>query len=111
MKAHRTHLLPFLTGLALMALLAFKSRSYEAGFATAEVSQIEGFYIFTDSKPVMPYDSLGFVELGFVSGTQYESIRANLIKRARTKQPQGDGLILDLQKKGLDRCLVIKFKH
>ena len=59
---------------------------------------------------MMQHDSLGIVELGFVSGTQYESIRANLIKRARKQYPDANGLILELNKKNIDKCIVIQFK-
>ena len=100
----------FLLGVFLAFALSFTSNEYKANHSTAETSKIDGFYIFTDSKPVMPFDSLGVVDLAFVSGTQYESIRTNLIKRAQKKYPTADGLILNLNKKGLDNCNVIKFK-
>ncbi len=100
----------FLLGSCLTVILAFSVSKYEPKHSTAEVSMIEGFYIFMDSKPIMPYESLGDADLGFVSGTQYESIRTSLIKRARKKYPTADGLILNLNKKGLDKCNVIKFK-
>lgn len=91
-------------------MFGFVAIKHEPDNATAKVSQIEGFYIFTDSKPIMHYDSLGTVGLGFITGTQYETIKSNLIKRARVKYPDADGLILELRKKGLDRAFVIKFK-
>ena len=103
-------LLSFFLGSCLTCILAFKAITYEPNPATAEVYKIEGFYIFTDSKPMMQHDSLGIVELGFVSGTQYESIRANLIKRARKQYPDANGLILELNKKNIDKCIVIQFK-
>lgn len=103
-------LMSFLLGSCLTILFAFNIVKYEANNSTAEVMKIEGFYVFADSKPVMPYDSLGVVELGFVSGSQYESIRTNLIKRARKKFNDADGVILELNKNGLDKCVVIKFK-
>ena len=102
--------LSFILGCSLTIIVAFTSNSYHPNYSTAEVLKIEGFYVFTDSKPIMPYDSLGTVDLGFVSGTQYESIKSNLIERARKKYPNADGVILNLKKKGLDTCNVIKFK-
>jgi hypothetical protein len=99
-----------LLGGCLTIILAFSISKYEPSHSTAEVSKIDGFYIFMDSKPIMPYDSLGDADLGFVSGTQYETIRTNLINRARKKYPTADGIILNLNKKGLDKCNVIKFK-
>jgi hypothetical protein len=106
----KNHLNGFLWGITISMLIAFKASDFVSKESTAEVNKVEGLYIFTDSKPVMPYDSIGTVELGFVSGTQYESIKANLIKRARKKYPNADGLIFNLKKKGLDNCSVIKFK-
>lgn len=94
----------------LFLIFAFKLLAYEPNYSTAEVARMEGFYLFSDSKPVMPFDSLGMVDIGFVSGTQYETIRTNLIKRSRKKYPHADGLILKLNKKGLDKALVIKFR-
>jgi hypothetical protein len=103
-------LLGVLIGVCSTTILAFKITGYEPKPSTAEVLKVDGFYIFTDSKPVMLYDSLGVVDLGFVSGTQYETIRKNLIQRARKKYPTADGIILNLDKKGVDNCNVIKFK-
>jgi hypothetical protein len=97
-------------GICMTISLAFNTDRDESSYSNAEVTKIEGFYIFMDSKPVMPYDSLGTVDLGFVSGTQYETIRANFIKRARKKYPNGDGIILHLNKSGLDKCSIIKFR-
>lgn len=98
-------------GVALTTILGISNIRYEPNYSTSEVLKIDGFFIFTDSKPVMPHDSLGIVELGFVSGTQYENVRNNLIKRARKAYPNADGIILNLNKKGLDNCHVIKFKQ
>lgn len=100
----------FILGSCLTVILAFNTNRYEPNQSSAEVSKIEGFYIFTDSKPIMAYDTIGDVYLGFVSGTQYETIRTNLIKRARKKYPTADGIILNLNKKRLDKCVAIKFK-
>lgn len=106
----KNSLLSILFCVGLMTLFAFQTIRYEPKVSTAEVQQIEGFYIFTDSKPVMPYDSLGVVNLGVVGDTQYESIRKNLIKRARKDFSEGNGLIMDLNKGGLDKCIVIRFR-
>ncbi|MBK7651569.1 MAG: hypothetical protein IPJ20_13710 [Flammeovirgaceae bacterium] len=105
----KSSFLGFLTGVSLTTLVAFKAVTFQPNSATAEVVNIDGLYIFTDSRPIMNYDSLGVVELGFVSGTQYESIRSNLIKRARKDYPNANGLILDLNKKGIDKGIAIKF--
>ena len=103
-------LLSFLFGCSLTIILAFNTDSFKPNYSTAEVSKIDEILVFSDSKPVMPYDSIGTVNLGFVSGTQYETIRKNLIKRAKKSYPNADGIILILNKNGLDNCNVIKFK-
>ena len=100
----------FMAGIALTTIFGFTVFHYEPNQATAEVSRVDGLFIFTDSKPVMPYDSLGQLDAGFVTGTQYESIRTNLINRAKKKYPEAEGLMLSLNKQGIDQCLVIKFR-
>ena len=95
----KKQLLGFVFGIGITLLFAFNRSGFNTQASTAQVNQIEGFYIFTDSRPVMPYDSLGIVEIGFITDTQYESIRNNLIKRTKTKFPNADGLILKLDKK------------
>jgi hypothetical protein len=103
----KKQLLGFIFGIGITLLFAFNRSEINSQASTAQVNQIEGFYIFTDSRPVMPYDSLGIVEIGFITDTQYESIRNNLIKRTKIKFPYADGLILNFDKKGVDHCVVI----
>jgi hypothetical protein len=100
----------FLLGISSIFLFGFNAINFTPSASTAEVNKIDGFYLFTDSQPVMTYDSLGIVEIGFITDTQYESIRGNLIKKARNKYPEANGLIIQLDKKGVDKCKVIKFK-
>ena len=106
----KKQLIGFVFGISTVMLFAFKGVNFSPSSSTADVNQIEGLYIFTDSKPVNSYDSLGTVEIGFVKDTQYESIRGSLIKKAKNKFPYADGLILKLDKKGLDHCVVIDLK-
>jgi hypothetical protein len=100
----------FLTGVIAASLLAFTNVAYKAEHGQAQVNFIDGFYVFSDSRPTQSSDSRGVVEIGFITGTQYESIRNNLIKNARKEYPNADGIILHFDKKGVDKCLVIKFK-
>lgn len=78
----------------------------------AEVEQMQGFYVFTDSKPVAEYDYLGTVKnsVSFSSG-QYQSIRDILIKKARKEYPSGDGIILHFVNGGTDKADIIKLKE
>ena len=99
-----------LISLLAIAMFSFKNEEDKVDKSKAVVNQIDGFYIFSDSKPLMAHDTLGIVQAGFISGTQYNTIRTNLIKRARKKYTHADGLIMDLRLHGLDQCIVIKFK-
>jgi hypothetical protein len=100
-----------LISILALAMFSFKNEDAKKENASAVVNKIDGFYIFTDSRPLMAYDTLGVVEAGFISGTQYHTIRTNLIKRSRKKYANADGIILDLRNHGLDQCIVIKFKQ
>lgn len=104
-------LLSLLFTLSITILFAFQVTNFQTNESTAKVNKISDFYIFTDSKPIMPYDSLGMVETGFITGTQYEQIRNNLIKRAKVRFTNANGLIMKFEKKGIDKCIVIKLNR
>jgi hypothetical protein len=106
----KNKLIGMVVGGSLATLFAFQWATHSADHSAAQSTMVEGFYIFSDSKPVMAHDTLGIVTLGFVKDTQYESIRDNLIRRARKSYGEANGLILQLSKKGLDQCVVIQFK-
>lgn len=96
------------TGISMTILLAFKTTNYVPVASTAEVNKLDGFYIFTDSKPVLPYEIIDTIGIGFITDTQYESIRNSFIKKAKNKFKNANGLIINFNKKGIDKCLVIK---
>jgi hypothetical protein len=100
----------FVLGVGLTALLAFTPSALEPRTSMAHVEEVNGVLIFTDSKPVMPYDSLGTVELSFVTDTQYQSIRNHLLKKAKKRYPNVQGLIMKMNKKGVDKAMVVVFK-
>jgi hypothetical protein len=108
----KKNVLFFFLGIGFCSLLSFKliDENQDTSKATAEVSIIDGVFIFTDSKPLCQYDELGVVELYFSGDTQYQSVRDNLIKKAKKKYPEADGLIFDFNKKGIDKCVAIDFK-
>ncbi|MFN4084274.1 MAG: hypothetical protein ACK4K9_11645 [Bacteroidia bacterium] len=99
-----------LSGIALTSLIAFKVATYEAKRSTAEVEQYQGVFVFTDSKPVMPYDYLGTVKSTVGWDSQYEGVRDKLIGKAKKEFPTADGLIFHFKSGGTDRCDAIKFK-
>jgi hypothetical protein len=96
----------------LFAFLIGFSFKMKVDRSQAEVNQLGGFYIFVDSKPVADYDYIATVKAGitFTSG-QYQPVRDLLIKKARKKYPNGDGLIFTFSNGGIDRVDVIKFKE
>jgi len=77
----------------------------------AEVNQLQGVYIFTDSKPVQDYEYLGTVKtgIGFNSG-QYQPVRDLMIKKIKKQYPNADGAIFYFNDGNADRCDAIKFK-
>jgi hypothetical protein len=98
-----------LTAIAL--LFASVSAEYVPRNSTAEVTQVQGCYIFMDSKPVKEYKYLGSVKIGMTWGSgQYQDVRNALIKKVRKKYPDADGVILNLYDGGTDVCDAIKFK-
>lgn len=107
----KKNLSSLLFALSISILFAFQVTNLQTNESTAKVNKINGLYIFTDSQPIAPYDSLGTVDIGFITGTQYEQIRNNLIKRAKAKFPNANGLIMKFDKKGIDKCTVIKLNQ
>jgi hypothetical protein len=94
----------------LFALISFNKKDKGLPLASARVTQVDGLYIFTDCLPTNQFDSIGSVGLGFISGTQYDNIKTNLIKRTKKQFPEAEGLILKLKKNGLDYGIPIVFK-
>lgn len=97
-------------GISLTAIAAFRVATYEPKKATGEVDQMQGLYIFTDSKPVLEYEYLGTVKAAFAWDSQYQGVRDNLIKKAKKDFPNADGLIMQFKSGGTDKCDAIKFK-
>lgn len=81
----------------IFALISFNKKDKGLPLASARVTQVDGLYIFTDCLPTNQFDSIGSVGLGFISGTQYDNIKTNLIKRTKKQFPEAEGLILKLK--------------
>ncbi len=103
-------ILGIIIGFSLTALVAFTAVIYEPKKATGEVEQMQGLYIFTDSKPVLEYEYLGTVTATFGMDSQYQGVRDKLIKKAKKDFPSADGLIMQFKSGGTDKCDAIKFK-
>ncbi len=94
----KNQLLSFIAGATIVGLVSFKvATAYEPKNSTAEVDQFQGFYIFTDAKPVHEYKYLGTVKYGTAGGFKdpyYEAVKKNLAIDARKLYPEADGLII-----------------
>ena len=99
-----------LIGLSMTSLVAFTAANYEPKKATGEVEQLQGLYIFTDSKPVLEYEYLGTVKATIGWDSQYQGVRDKLIGKAKKDFPNADGLIMQFKSGGTDKCDAIKFK-
>lgn len=99
-----------LIGMGLTTLVSFTSYNYVLRNNTSEVDQLQGYYIFVNSKPVMEYKYLGTVKCVLPFGiSEYSDIRDRLIKKATKDYPQADGLIFTFKNKN-SGCDAIKFK-
>ncbi|MFN4247552.1 MAG: hypothetical protein ACK4EY_07500 [Flavipsychrobacter sp.] len=100
------HTILFITFLLLVSFTA----SYEPRNSTAEVEQVQGCYIFIDSRPVKEYKYLGTVKSTFSWGSgQYQDVRDKLIKRIKKEYPEADGIIFHFHDGGQDRADAIRF--
>lgn len=88
------------------------SAKHNSDKANAVVNQVQGVYIFIDSKPVAEYEYLGTVSTkGVVSSNpQYLVIRDKLLKRIKKDWPSADGVIFSFNAGGADHADAIKFK-
>lgn len=102
--------LPMILLFSVVILSGYVADVYKAKKQTAEVEQLQGVYIFTNSKPVLEYDFLGSIKVGVAMSADYQTIRNKLMKKARKDYPRADGLIFYFNKGQADRCDAIKFK-
>jgi hypothetical protein len=99
---------------ACVAVFLFSAFTVLTDKNKAVVSQIEGYYIFTDCKPEAEYIYLGEVHTPavnlFRTQQQYTDIRNLLIKKAKKEYPRADGLIFTMVSGGQDKCEAVQFK-
>ena len=102
----------WLLAVGLLFTSAIRQTSYEVKVNTAEVELVEGLYVFTDCKPVKPYESLCTVQLGgaYLGDVQYNGIRNALIKKIKTTCPTANGVIFTLTTGKKDKAEGIRFK-
>ena len=100
--------------LAVIATLAFTSKITGDDKAAATVNQVQGLYLFIDSKPVKDYQYLGTVNAGAAVGLaagQYQAVRDRLLKKIKKEYPDATGAIFNFNKGGTDKADAIKFKE
>jgi hypothetical protein len=96
----------------LFIAVGFSTNHYTSDKATATVNQVQGVYIFIDSKPVAEYTYLGTVDTKGIAtdNPQYTIIRDKLIGRIKKDWPAADGVIFSFNAGGRDHADAIKFK-
>lgn len=80
----------FILGLSVQAQEEIKIKN-----STAEVSQVQGLYIFVKCKPVKEYEYLGTVKGAFVGSAEFDKLMEGVIKKAKKKFPEANALIFD----------------
>ena len=92
---------------AIAATLAFKSIE-QVNNHTATVNQEQGLFLFIESKPAAPHDYMGTVAVSVSWSGKYDEVKSILLKNAKKKYPNADGLIIDIENGKAD---AIKFKN
>jgi hypothetical protein len=88
-------LIAFIFGFSISGLVAFTVANYEAKKNTAEVDQIQGFYIFAKGKPVKEYEYLGTVKGPLIGNHEFDNLVELMVKNAKKDFPNANALIFD----------------
>ena len=99
-------ILGFFIATVIFGAFAFKTM-YEPQKKTAEVTQMEGMFIFIKATPVMPYDVVGSEKTTVAWKGKPEEMVKIAIKK-KSEHPQADGIIFTNDE--MDRYDFIKFK-
>lgn len=93
-------------------LLSFSKIEFQPKSTTADVQKLNGMAVFIESEPVLDYESLGEIKYEGTFGVsgQYQEVRDALIRKARKKHKDADGIIIRFCNGCTDRADVIKFK-
>lgn len=82
-----------LIGLSMSFLISAGIDNYVAGKQTAEAQMKSGLYVFTDSKPVQPYEYIATVKSGIVKSGYYDEVINSIIKKVKKQYPQAEAII------------------
>lgn len=78
--------------------------------STAKVEKEKGLYIFVDSSPLAPHDTLGELKSMNAWSAKYEAVKKTAINKAWKEYPEAEGIILLPGGAGMGSTYVIKFK-
>jgi len=95
-----------LIGVSFTAFVGAGVAEYVVSKKTADVNQINGIYIFSDSKPVNEYVYLGKVKAVLTLQGQYQEVIPVLARKAKKEFPSAEGIIYIAP----ERAEVIMFK-
>lgn len=85
----------FILGLSISGLVAFTVANYEVKKNTAEVDQIQGFYIFSKGKPVKEFEYLGTVKGPLIGNHEFDNLVELMVRNAKKDFPNANALIFD----------------
>jgi hypothetical protein len=96
----------------VVVLLSFSKIEFQPKATTADVHKLNGMAVFIESEPVLEYETLGDVKYDGTFGVsgQYQEVRDALIRKAKKKHKDADGIIIRFCNGCTDRADVIKFK-
>ncbi|ESU28365.1 hypothetical protein FLJC2902T_17160 [Flavobacterium limnosediminis JC2902] len=95
-------ILPFFLGVVVTSGVAFKAVT-DIKRNSAEVyesAKFKNLCVFTDSKPLMQYDTIGKVHINPYTRLYYSEIRDRLLEKCNENYPKADGFILSRGKDG-----------
>lgn len=95
--------------LSIIFLTAFTGKTFDNADAT--VNQVDGLFLFVDSRPANNYKYLGSVKYNNIlqGNPQYTVIRDALIKRVKKDWPDANGVIFHFSSGSADKADAIRF--
>ena len=108
----RKYILALMISFLILSFLSFSFQEIQLKPTSAEVNRLNGMAVFIESEPMMEYDVLGDVKYDGTFGVtgQYQEVRDALIRKAKKKHKEADGIIIRFCNGCSDRADVIKFK-
>lgn len=97
---------------AVLSAFALYAGASFIKFNEAVVNQEQGIYLFVECVPANEYEFLGDVKhsISFAGSGQFDSVKKDLIKKARKQYPNCNGLIFHFVDGGTDRADAILLK-